>query len=1124
MEIKLIKVRLLMGKRILMLIMKMFIFFMCTTVFCFSTEKSFSQDKVTIDKDQLVTIDKVFRIIRTQTDLNFIYPKEYFKNYPKIELRKGEFTVPEILNPALAKGNLNFSLQNNTIFISKTHQVTAKLFQQRITGIVTDANGLPLPGASVLEKGTGNGTMTDMDGKYQIDISNPDAVLVFSYVSFKTMEIPVANQTTINATLKEDLAELEEVVVVGYGVQKKETLSGAVSSVKGSEVLKTPATNVSQGVVGRLPGVVGVSNTGEPGYDGVTLRIRGVNTFGDSSPLIVVDGVPGRSLERINPNTIESISVLKDASAAIYGAQAANGVILITTKRGKSGKPKIDISYNQGYAKPSVVPEMANAAQYATLLNEIDYYNGNPARYTEEEIQKYADGSDPWLYPNTDWFGETLKPWSSQSFGNVSISGGSDTFKYFVSTSQKSQDGYYRNSGTKYNQYDLRSNMDWKVTKSVDMYLNINGRMEDRNFPVRSAENIFRMLMRSKPNTPAYWPNGLPGPDIEFGDNPVVISTKATGYNHDKRYVFNTDFGINVDIPWVKGLKLTGKASLDKGFRFRKVWQTPWYLYTWDRTSYDENGEPVLVRGQKGFSDARLNESMEDNQRIMLSGLLNYNRTFDDAHTVGFLAGAEKITYKGDAFDAYRRYYLSTAIDELFAGGQDEMNNGGSGFEQARLNYFGRVNYAYKNKYLAEFVWRYQASYIFSESERYGFFPGVSLGYVVSTEDFWKDNVPFINFFKLRASWGKTGNDLIPPYQFSATYLYNNLLFISDSGNSSNQALYEGTIPNPNATWESAVQKDIGVDLEFLDGKIAVTADYFHNERSDILVARNASVPNSSGLNGRLPDENIGRFENKGVDFNIVYRGGSQDFNYSIGFNGVFTKNKVLFWDETAGRPEYQQSTGRPLGSDLYYNAIGIFQTQEEIDAYPHWNGARPGDIIFEDYNEDGIIDANDMVRIDKSRTPTFTGGLTVDLSYKGFDLSLLLQGATGGVFYQTTESGDFGNYLKSFYNDRWTEDNPSTEHPRTYNRNGEYWVNQRNTYWLHKTDYLRLKNVELGYTINSSFSQKFGIDHFRLYVSAFNYLTYSPDMDDYDPENTSGSGYNYPLNKVLNFGTTITF
>ena len=1001
---------------------------------------------------------------------------------------------------------------------------TAIMAQSRnVQGRIVDAkSNEPLIGVTVKEAGTSHGVVTDLDGCFTISVS-PDAKLLVSYVGYKNLQVPVKGKNKLMVHLEENSEILNDVVVVGYGVQKKATLSGAVTSVKGEDLVKAPVTNVSNGLAGRLPGVFAISNTAEPGYDGSTIRIRGVNTFGNAEPLVVVDGVPGRSLERIDPSTIESLSVMKDASAAIYGAQAANGVIIITTKRGKQGKPTVDFSYNYGLSRPTTVPEMCNAAEYATLLNEIDSYAGNTPRYTSDEIKKFADGSDPWSYPNTDWFAETLKDWSPQSNTNVSVSGGTERTRYFLSMSAKTQDGFYRHSATKYKQYDLRSNFDVNLAKGLDLTANLSGRLEDRKFPTRSSENIFRMLMRSKPNMPAYWPDGTPGPDIEFGDNPVVICTDQTGYDRDKRYVLNGDFGLNIQIPYIQGLSLKLGASFDKTFRFRKIWQTPWYLYSWDGTSYGDNGLPLLQKGKKGYDHARLNQSSENNYNIQLSAILNYNRNFGENHILNATLGVERIKGRGDSYEAYRRYYISTAIDELFAGGQNEINNTGSSYTEARLNYFGRLNYAYKQKYLAEVVWRYQGSYIFDQSNHFGFFPGASLGYVISEEDYFKKTLPFIHFAKIRASWGQTGNDLINAYQYLASYSYNNLMYITNSGATYNQALKENVVPNKNVTWETATQENIGLDLQFLKGELAFTIDYFRNTRKDILWHRNASVPSTSGMT--LPDENLGRVRNQGVDFDLSYHHRFGDVMFNAGLNGVYAKNKILFWDEAPGAPDYQRSTGMPIGAGLVYKAAGIYQTQEEIDSDPaHWPGARPGDIKFADINGDNKLDGNDRIRYNRTSVPTFTYGINLGAQYKGFDVTALLQGAMGGVFFQSTESGDFGNFLKSFYDNRWTEENHSTSYPRTYNRSNEYWVNQSNTFWIHSSDYIRLKNVEVGYTLPNVLTSKIKIERLRFYINGYNLLTIAPCMKDYDPENTSGRGYNYPLSKIINFGASITF
>lgn len=1013
--------------------------------------------------------------------------------------------------------------------------VTA-IAQKTITGRVTSGDSA-LAGVTIQVKNEKIASVTDENGRYSISVPS-NAVLEFSYVGYNTAEEKVGNRSVINVMLRNNNQQLVDVVVVGYGTQRKATLTGSVSAIKGSEVTKAPVMNVSNALAGRLPGLVAVNTSGEPGYDGATLRIRGLNTFGDASPLIVVDGVPNRSLERIDPSTIESISVLKDASAAIYGAQAANGVILVTTKRGKAGKPTLTASFNQGYGRPTMLPKMANAAEYATMLNEIDKYAGRTPRFSADDIKKFSDGSDPWGHPNTDWFKSVLKPWSGQNYGNVSLGGGGENMKYFVSLSSRTQDGYYYNSGTKYNQYDFRSNLDGNINKYISIAVDLSGRMEDRNFPTRGAGGIFRMVMRGKPNLPAYWPNGMPGPDIEYGDNPVVVSTKATGYDDDKRYVLNSNLKLNIKIPWVEGLSLTGNAAIDKGFRFDKTFQTPWYLYSWDGQTRDASGQPVLVKGKKGFDSPALNEYMEDNRSILLNGLLNYDRTFATVHAVKFLVGAEKITEAGDNYSAYRRNYISSTLDQLFAGAVDQyLSNNGSGYSNGRLNYFGRVNYAYDNKYLAEFVWRYQGSYIFDKANRFGFFPGVSLGYVISEEGFWKNNLKAINYFKLRGSWGQTGydrvffNGVLQEYAYLATYGLGGQgqAFVTNGGNTLNPTLFENGVPNSNTTWETAIQRNIGFDAQLFNNKISITADYFNNLRSNILWNRNASVPASTGMT--LPPENIGKTGNKGFDFGITYNNKNGAFSYQIGLNGGYAKNRIIFWDETPGRPDYQKTTGKPIptdprnaDNDLYYQAIGIFKDQAQVDKTPHWAGARPGDIIFEDVNSDGKIDAKDRVRNNKSNIPRWTGGITLSAQYMGFDFSALIQGAAGAVQYINTESGEIGNFLQSFYDARWTEANPNASGPRTFNRTNEYWMNQRNTYWLHKTDYVRLKTIELGYSLPASIMRRLGVQNVRVYVNAYNLLTYSPGMKDFDPELGSGSGQGYPLQKIVNGGIAVTF
>ncbi|HRQ50488.1 MAG TPA: SusC/RagA family TonB-linked outer membrane protein, partial [Agriterribacter sp.] len=610
--------------------------------------------------------------------------------------------------------------------------ISAGGFAQAITvkGKVTDDKAEPMANASVLVKGTTTGVTTGENGEFSINVPGTRSVLVISAIGHQTQEITVGNQTSIDVVmLPGESSELDAVVVVGYGTQKKVTVTGAVAQVKGTELSRSPAVNLSNSLVGRLPGISAVQSSGEPGYDGSRIRIRGTNTLGNSDALIVIDGVPERSggLERLNPNDIENVSVLKDASAAIYGARAANGVILITTKHGKTGKPQLSYDFNYGIAQPTVIPKMADAVQYAEMANELVIWkdlaevpdqwsaawdafkqtgsytrsdNGRVvnATYKPDDINKFRDGSDPWGHPNTDWFGDVLKKWSPQVRHNLQINGGSENVKYLASLGYNDQDGYYKNSATGYKQYDMRLNLDAKVNKYINVQLGLTAREEYRFFPTKGAGAIFRMLMRGKPTEQAIWPNGMPGPDIENGENPVVITTNLTGYDRDKRDYFQTNGKVEILIPGIEGLKLTGMAAVDKYIYRGKRWETPWSLYNWDNVSLEDDGKtPKLTRVVRStFTDPRLRTADENKLNILLGALLNYDRTIKDDHTVNVLVGINRETINDDYFSAFRRYFISTAVDQMFAGGDAEKDNNGGAYERARLSYFGRVGYNFK--------------------------------------------------------------------------------------------------------------------------------------------------------------------------------------------------------------------------------------------------------------------------------------------------------------------------------------------------------------------------------------------------------------------------------------------
>ncbi len=1046
--------------------------------------------------------------------------------------------------------------------------LTAHAQEKTVKGKVTDEQNNPLSGVSVVQKGTTNGTVTSDKGDFSITVPS-SAILVFTSVGFTDQEVAVGTNTIISLQLKSLPQHLTDVVVVGYATQKKVTVTGAVTAVKGENLVKSPAVDLSNSLAGRLPGLVVIQQSGEPGYDGASISIRGTNTLGRNEPLIVIDGVPERDggIGRLNPRDIESISVLKDASAAIYGSRAANGVILVTTKKGSTGKPKITYDFNRGWNQPARIPEMSNAFEYASIMNELPIYKTIPvaeweaawqaikttgtydsptpgvstlnANYSPTAVQKYKDHSDPWGYPDTDWFGDAFKTWSPQDRHNLQLSGGSDNFRYFTSIGYVKQDAYYHKSATNYHQYNFRANLTAKVNSYITTTMGILARREQRRFPTESAGAIFRMLMRGRPTEPEVWPNGKPGPDIENGQNPYVITTNATGYNDNPTDFVQGNGTVEITNPWVKGLKLTLSAAVDKSTSVSETWQTPWMLYYWDRVTYEADGvTPKLVGAiRSNFTDPRLTKSYGSILNTNLTALLNYDRKIGTDHNIGLLVGVTKEKYTGTGFIAYRREYISPAVALFNVGGAtqtatDPVNPPYRPYERTRLGYYGRAQYNFREKYLAEFVWRYDGSYIFPSEKRFGFFPGLLLGWNITNEDFF--HVEGINYLKLRASYGQMGNDQVYYRNVLQEFAYLDLFRFGryPINNSVVTTLYPGTVKNLDFTWEVANNYNIGLDATILNNKIDLTLEAFLNKRDQILIQRVGQTPQTTGFVDNLPPFNDGKVDNKGFEFSVAYNGKiGRDWIFRAGINGGYAKNKVVYMDEISGAPAYQRQEGKQINAYLVYKSAGVFLNQEDINKNTiDYSGVTskliPGDMKFEDVNGDGKITGDDQVRLDKNITPTFNYGATMEVRYKGFDLNILFQGAAGAAIRIQTESGDIGNFLKYSYDHRWSIDNPSSEHPRLASRGDTYFTGGNfgnNTYYLFSKNYLRLKNIELGYNVPESILNKVKLSGLRVFVNGLNVFTIDK-MKVYDPEATVQSGVFYPQARVINAGLSLTF
>jgi len=1012
--------------------------------------------------------------------------------------------------------------------------IHAGVFAQGIavSGTITESSGEPLPGANVVIKGTSTGTVSDTNGRYSITVPNSDAVLVFSSVGFESQEVIVGNSTNINPTMLEDTRQLEEVVVVGYGVQRKVTITGAVSTMRSEEIKASPTTNLSNGIVGRMPGVIGFQRSDEPGGGGTTIRVRGTSTQGFKDPLYVIDGIPDRDggFNRLNPGDIESISILKDAAAAIYGSRAANGVVLITTKRGVIGKPMITYAGAYGFSQPTKLPEMCNSFEYATLVNEIDqYYKGTTGRYSADDLQKFKDGSDPWGHPNTNYYKDAIRTASPFYRHELGVSGGNDRVRYFTNLSAVGEQGVFINGSNRFDVYSLRTNLDVKINDYINLSYGNGSRIEVRNYPTWGAGDIFTSLVRSKPTDHGFYPNGLPAPDLEYGHQPVVMATNITGLDDQKDNYVQNDLKAVIKLPGVEGLTISTTFSYDKYIKTRKLWRTPFTLYQW--TGVGEECIPVTRGGGSGYV-IDLTQELTDRTSWSNATVVNYDFSVTSDHNFGIMGGMEVNHKKNDYMRGYRKNFLSDALPELDNGPLEEREIGGNSWEESRLNYFGRATYNYQERYLLEFVGRYDGSYRFPKDKRYGFFPGVSAAWRVSEENFW--NVSAINYFKVRASVAQTGMDYLvdgdgnldrsiqylSTYQFSTDYLL---------GNTFNRTLRPSRTPNPNITWERQNEYNLGLELRMLRNRLTVEGDVYTRKRTSMLRNRNATLPESSGIT--LPRENIGEMTNKGVELLIRWDDRKGDLNYYAGFNMSYSKDKLDFVDEPEivkkERP-WQSETGRVNGARLYYLVDGVFKDDAAVDAYPHWTGAKAGDVRFVDYNKDGVINSDDRVRIDKRDEPLFVAAIMLGADWKGLDVKVFIQGAAGGQTYIYRErAGESGNFFRETYLNRWTVNNPSDKYPRIYNREEPYWASEgdarRNEHFLRSTDYVRLKTLEVGYSFKQlGFIGEIGVQNLRIFARGDN-LVCLDKVKIQDPEQNNASK-DYMQRRRFDIGATLTF
>ena len=995
-----------------------------------------------------------------------------------------------------------------------------------VSGQIVDSKGETIIGANVIEKGTSNGSITDFDGNFSLEVA-PNATLVISYIGYKTIEIKASEVKAGQAIMLQENSELmDEVVVVGYGTQRKATLTGSISAVSGDELKNVSAANLTNALAGKTAGVIANTRSGEPGADDAEILIRGKGTLGNTAPLIVVDGIADRSFGRLNPEDIESISVLKDASAAIYGARAANGVILVTTKRGKEGKITVNYSGNVSISQPTRVPEMLDAYQYATYVNEFDAAQGNALTYPETALATILNGSDQINYPNTNWWNAVAKNWATNTVHSLSISGGNERFSFYTSAQYMYQDVIYKNSPQDYNQYQFTTNLDAKITKSIKFSMDILGRQAVNNRGAYSTEDLFGYFLTTSPMAAPYYPNGLlrTGHD-GITNNAVLMVSDLPGTDKSTYNTINLKPKLRIDLDVItSGLYAEGYAALDYTFNNGKSIRTPYDIYSYDGAT----GEYINQRDATGSNS--VGSWSSNSSTITVNARIGYSRTFNEAHKVDAFVAYEQSRYNYNYLYGYRTNFTSSALPDLDFGSidKDDQSNSGNSDETARQNWFGRINYGYKDKYLAEFTLRYDGSMNFAPGHRWGLFPGFSAGWVMSEEKFFEPIKNVVSFLKLKGSWGMMGNDNISAYQYLSMYGFVQSgatppLYTFGTDPVFAESIYETVTANPLVTWETAKTWNVGFSAQFLNGKFGLDLDYFQSRRSDILITRNASIPTYSGLS--LPAENLGKVKNHGFEAIATYRDRAGDFEWGVTGNVTYAKNEVIYMDEAIDTPEWQRVTGHPIDGGTYYEALGIYQTQEEIDATPHLSGTKVGDLIYRDTNGDGNITWDDAVRRDKSATPKWIFGLTLNGSWKGFDISAFFQGqADAEILVQPTM-----NMATDFYEGRWSESNTAEQNlaakwPRAFMKESQ--VDGRNsqssTWWLRDASFVRLKSLEFGYTFPKQWTSRLGIDNLRLYANGNNLFTID-GVGIFDPEMTNGIR-GYSIQRSWTFGVNVTF
>jgi TonB-linked SusC/RagA family outer membrane protein len=1108
------------------------------------------------------TVREVFNEIERNSEFVFFYYTNAVDENRKVRIHVKDLTIDKILDRLFKNTDNVYTIDGRQIYIARREaspEPEPEQVKTNITGTVVDPAGEPLIGANVVEKGVAtNGTVTDAEGNFSISVQE-NAVLRISYIGYITQEVAVGNQTHLQVTLKDDAQSLDEVVAVGYGIQKKVNLTGSVATLKVEELGNIPASNLSNALGGRLAGVyISGGMGGRPGNSSAIV-IRSKGTWNNADPLYVIDGVVRDkfAFDGIDANDVENISILKDAaSTAIYGSRSANGVVLVTTRKGREGKPVITYNGSVGLSDATRIPTMQNAYEHATFINDGLRVGGADATnanwFTNDELEYYKTHSYNWI--DEAWRNPMLTQHA------VNVSGGNQHVRYFIGGSEYYETGGFDNMT--FNKYTLRGNIEANITKNLiaSLNLNLDNRKDHKPYWVNDQDrdgmddtwSSFLTL------TSAFFPpyiNGLPVRPAAFAQTAHIMEVINRGgevYNNRKYTNQEANIALQYNVAAVEGLSLKAQYNLYNRQQFTKRFNIPQTLYLFKTTG--EHGhivtdEPTGATWTRGSDGNLLYEQYNNSDSYQFNAFVNYDRTFGK-HSVNAVLIYEQSEGTSDWFSASTKNFINTAIDQFPAGSKNTADFGvdGNGSEDGRQSYAGRIHYGYDNKYLLELSARYDGSVKFAPSRRWGFFPSASAAWRISEENFFKDNVSFINMLKLRGSVGLLGNDFVDVngdgvadgWQWMSTYAF------ADGAEYGGAAsgLQAGVIANPEITWEKSLTYDGGLDLAFLNNRLTASLNLFYKHTYDVLGSRARIMPVTFG--GIMPAENYGVVDSHGYELELAYTNRiGNDFAWHIGGNIAYATNEYVELDEAENIRPYQSKKGLNLDRGWGYVYSDIIRTQADLDALPEGytiNGDTPqlGMLNYKDLRgvtgdePDGKITAEDQDWIIKHTLPPVSYGIYLGAEWKNLSLEVLFQGFAGHevIYEQRKVSGgtNFKNY--AFWNDHWTPENPNAKYPRAESSRYMWGDMPASSFWVKNGSFLRLKNINLSYSLPKSFLSKMNISQAKALLTATNPFLLVDHIKDFDPELGINSGVavgngnitRYPPMKSISLGLNFSF